>query len=160
MILSSRRFGEIQIDDNKIFQFPRGIPGLEEYKRYALLHHDETYPICWLQSVDDGNISLPVVDPFLLMPEYAFDISDEDIEDLSVQSPAELHVVSVLTIPEKIQEMTVNLAAPILINIRLNLAKQVIIDSKNFRLRQPIFEQVCKKSKEVAAHAGAVSEGK
>ena len=53
MNIKTRRFGEIEIDEKKIISFPHGIPGLETFKRYALIQHDKTYPINWLQAVDD-----------------------------------------------------------------------------------------------------------
>lgn len=158
MKLSTARFGEIEIDDNKIISFPQGIPGLEQIKKYALIHHDKTHPINWLQAIDEPLISLPVVEPFYVMPDYAFNISDSDVTELGLNRTGDLHVVNVVTIPEKIDGMTVNLAAPILINIRMNLGKQIIIDRKNYQIKYPAFEPICKQFREVRAHAGAVEK--
>ncbi len=160
MKIETRRFGEIEIDDRKILSFPQGIPGLEEVRRFALIHHDRTYPINWLQAVDVPHVSLPVIDPFDILPDYEFDISDSDITDLSLKAKNDLHVVSVVVIPEDIRQMTVNLSAPILINIKLNIGKQVIIDRRDYQIRCPIFEPICKKFKEVRIHAGADPQGK
>lgn len=159
MKIETSRFGEIEIDDKKIIFFPQGIPGLEEIKRFALVHHDRTYPINWLQAVDVPHISLPVIDPFEIMPDYKFDIIDDDISDLSLSAKNDLHVVNVVVIPEDIKKMTVNLSAPVLINIRTNLGKQVIIDRRDYQIRCPVFEQICKKFREVRMHAGADAKG-
>lgn len=160
MIISSIRFGEIEVDEAKVISFPQGIPGLEHIKRFALIHHDRTYPINWLQAVDDPMISLPVVEPFQIIQEYMFDISDNDVAELSLKAREDLHVINVLVIPEEIEKMTVNLAAPILINTRMNLGKQIIIDRKNYSVRCPAFQSICKLFKEVQAHAGVVQKGK
>jgi flagellar assembly factor FliW len=159
MHLSTMRFGEIEIEESKIISFPKGLPGLEDTKRFALIHHDKTYPIDWLQSVDDPRISLPVVEPFLVMPDYEFNISDSDAGELSASRRSDLHVLNVVVIPEKLEDMTVNLAAPILINVRMNLAKQIIFDRKNYQIQYPAFEPICKYFREVRTHAGAVEEG-
>jgi flagellar assembly factor FliW len=158
MILSSARFGEIEVDEKKIVRFPQGIPGLENVKQFTLIHHEKTYPINWLQAIDDPYISLPVVEPFLVMPDYEFNISDADAGELSVSKRDDLHIVNVVVIPDKIENMTVNLAAPILINVRANLGKQIIFDRKNYQIKYPAFEPICKYFKEVRAHAGAVKK--
>jgi flagellar assembly factor FliW len=158
MVLKSARFGEIEIDDRKIIAFPHGIPGLEGTTRFALIHFEKTHPISWLQAVDEPGVSLPVVEPFLVMPDYEFNISDADAGELSVSKRDDLHVLNVVVIPEKLENMTVNLAAPILINIRANLGKQIIFDRKNYQIRYPAFEAICKYYREVSAHAGAVEK--
>ncbi|SMC35576.1 flagellar assembly protein FliW [Papillibacter cinnamivorans] len=160
MIIKSMRFGDIEIDEAKVISFPQGIPGLEYIKRFALIHHDRTYPINWLQAVDDPMISLPVIEPFQILRDYVFDISDNDVMELSLKAREDLHVINVLVIPEEIENMTVNLAAPILINTRMNLGKQIIIDRKNYSVRSPAFHSICKIFKEVQAHAGLVQERK
>lgn len=160
MNIKTRRFGEIEIDEKKIISFPQGIPGLETIKRYALIQHDKTYPINWLQAVDDEDISLPVLNPFEVLPDYEFDICDNDITDLTLTEKSDLHVVNVVVIPEDIQKMTANLSAPILINVRTNLGKQIIIDRREYNVRYPIFEQICNKLREVRGHAGSDTEGK
>ena len=160
MHIKSWRFGEIQINEEKILKFPQGLPGLEDVHEYVLLQLEETNPINWLQSVDNQQISLPVMDPFEVFPDYAFDISEEDIKDLSISETEDIHVVSVLVIPEQINEMTINLAAPILINIRSNVGKQIIIDGSDYPVRHPVFEAITNIQKEVQGDAGSVSQNK
>ncbi len=160
MKISTMRFGEIEIDDAKIISFHKGIPGLEDKKKFTLIRHEQTKPINWLQAVDDAYICLPVVEPFGLVPDYVFDISDDDIADLCLKERSDLHVVSVVVIPEDITKMTVNLAAPILINIRENLGKQIIIDRKDYQIRHPIYAEIHQAIKEARAHAGSDEEGK
>ncbi len=158
MILSSTRFGEIEVDEKRIISFPQGIPGLENITRFTLIHHEKTYPINWLQAIDDPYISIPVVEPFMVMPDYEFSISDIDAGELSLSKRDDLHVVNVVVIPEKLENMTVNLAAPILINVGMNLGKQIVFDRKNYQIKYPAFEPICKYFREVRAHAGAVEE--
>jgi len=113
MRIQTVRFGPVEIDDTKLIVFSDGIPGLEKYRKFALLQFEESYPIIWLQSVEDGGICLPVLDTFAVLTGYVFDIDDDDVKELELKEPEELHIVSVLVIPDDIQGMTVNLAAPI-----------------------------------------------
>jgi flagellar assembly factor FliW len=160
MRIDTVRFGLVDVDEKKLIYFEGGIPGLEEYHRYALLQFGESYPIIWLQSVDEGKICLPVLDTFAVLTGYVFDINDEDVKELGLEKPDELHVVSVLVIPDDIQKMTVNLAAPIIINIATGKAKQIMLSGGDYNVRVPVFPDICKlvMGEEGGADAGTVKE--
>jgi len=134
----------VDVDPEKIISFTEGIPGLEQYKKYALLQFEESYPIVWLQSMEDIGICLPVLDTFSVLPDYVFDIEDKDVEELSLSNPEELHVVNVVVITEEIKKMTVNLVAPIIINTMTGQARQIFIDESEYNVREPVFKQICK----------------
>ena len=155
MQIDTVRFGPVEIDEKKLISFEGGIPGLDEYRVYALLQFEESYPIIWLQSVDNGGICLPVLDTFAVLTEYVFDIDDNDVKELELGSPEELHVVSVLVVPDDIQRMTVNLAAPIIINIATGKAKQIMLDGGDYNVRAPIFPDICKLVMREEGDAGA-----
>jgi flagellar assembly factor FliW len=144
MQINTVRFGPIEIDESKLIIFDEGIPGLDEYKRYALLQFEESYPIIWLQSVDEGAICLPVLDTFVVIKDYVFDIEDADVKALELKGPEDLHIVSVLVIPEEIKGMTANLAAPIIINTVIGKAKQIVLSGSNYNVRTPIFAEIAK----------------
>ena len=160
MQIDTLRFGPVEVDESKLITFEDGIPGLEEYRAYALLQFEESYPIIWLQSVDEGGICLPVLDTFAVLSGYVFDIDDEDVKALALGGPEDLHVVSVLVIPDEIQRMTVNLAAPILINTVSGKAKQILLSGSDYNVRVPIFQDICKVivREEGDADAGSVTE--
>jgi len=160
MQIDTVRFGSVEVDEKKLISFEGGIPGLEEFREYALLQFEESYPIIWLQSVDNGGICLPVLDTFAVLTGYVFDIDDADVKELELESPEELHVVSVLVIPEDIQRMTVNLAAPIIINTATGKAKQIVLGGGDYNVRAPIFPEICKlvMREEGDADAGSVKK--
>jgi len=133
----------VEVDEGKIIKFNDGIPGLEQYRKYTILQFEDSYPIVWLQSMEDTGICLPVLDTFKVLPDYVFDIDDMDVKALGLTSPDELHVVSVVVIPEDIQGMTVNLAAPIIINTNTGSAKQVVLSGSEYNVRAPVFQQIC-----------------
>ena len=143
MQIDTLRFGMVEVDENKMIVFGDGIPGLEQYQKYALLQFEESYPIVWLQAMEDTGICLPVLDTFSVLPDYVFDIDDTDVKDLDLKNPDELHVVSVVVIPEDIQGMTVNLAAPIIINTLTGQAKQIVLTGTEYNVRAPVFQQIC-----------------
>ncbi|NLT57768.1 MAG: flagellar assembly protein FliW [Clostridiales bacterium] len=158
MRIQTVRFGEVTIDEQKIITFAAGLPGLEAYSRFAVLQFDESYPITWLQCVDEPSICLPVVDSFLVMPDYAFNLADEDVKELELRGPEDLQVLSVMVIPDNIEQMTVNQVAPVVINMRTGAARQIILNGGDFNARLPIFEELIKRIKEGRADAGAVAQ--
>jgi len=143
MQIDTLRFGPVEVDEAKLIVFDGGIPGLEQYRIYALLQFEESYPLVWLQSTEDTGICLPVLDTFAVLSDYVFDIDDTDVKQLELKGPDELHVVSVVVIPEDIQGMTVNLAAPVIINTTNGKAKQIVLSGSEYNVRAPVFQEIC-----------------
>jgi flagellar assembly factor FliW len=158
MTIDTLRFGPVEVDEARILSFKSGLPGLEEYKGFAILRFEESFPIVWLQSVEDGRVCLPVIDTFAVSPDYAFEMSDEDVKELSISGPEDFHVLSVLVIPESLDQMTANLAAPIVVNTTTGASKQIIIGGGDYSARVPIFKELCALIREETANAGSVEE--
>ncbi|MDR1300045.1 MAG: flagellar assembly protein FliW [Oscillospiraceae bacterium] len=158
MTIDTLRFGPVEIDDAKILTFKSGLPGLEEYTAFAVLRFEESFPIVWLQSADDRGICLPVIDTFAVAPEYAFDIPDGDVAELAIARPDDFQVLSVLVIPDNLEQMTINMAAPIVVNTATGGAKQIILGGGDYSARVPIFREICALIREEAADAGSVTE--
>ena len=161
MEIDTLRFGQLSVDEKKLLSFQNGLPGLEECQEFAILQFEESNPLHWLQSTQKPDICLPIVNSFTICPNYAFDISDEDVEELALAGPEDVYVVSVVLIPEQnIEQMTVNLVAPIIINHRAGTAKQIIINSGEYNARFPVFQAICNLIKEDEADAGAFPQDK
>ena len=66
MVAETKFFGTIDVEDDKIIEFPMGIIGFENFKKFALIYdkeQEERSPISWLQSMDEPLLALPVVSP-------------------------------------------------------------------------------------------------
>ncbi len=148
MLIPTAHFGEVEIDEKKILTFEKGLPGLEEDKRYVLLSNEDSRPVSWLQSLDNREISLPVMDPFLVCPDYSFDISQNDVEALSIEEIKDVYVLSILVIPKNVNAMTINLSAPIIINVRNSKGCQIVLDDRKYRVRVPVSELLKKAGKD------------
>ncbi|MDR2420597.1 MAG: flagellar assembly protein FliW [Oscillospiraceae bacterium] len=154
MLLETARFGQIEIDGDKLLRFRSGVPGLEEYRVFAVLRFEESHPIMWLQSAEEPRVSLPVIDPFIIKPDYVFDISDEDAAELGLLGADEVQALSVLVIPEKMEDMTVNFAAPVVINTRTGDSKQLILGGDAHAARVPVFLDIARYLREESAERG------
>jgi flagellar assembly factor FliW len=158
MTIDTLRFGAVEIDETKILKFKPGLPGLEEFDRFAVLRFEDSFPIIWLQSVDDGGVCLPVIDTFSIAPDYVFDISEEDVGALEITGPEDYQVLSVLVIPEALDQMTVNYAAPIVINTKTGSARQIVLSGGDYSVRSPVFKEICALIREEVSNAGTVEE--
>lgn len=145
MLLESARLGLLEIDEARIIRFPQGIPGFEQYHDYVLLQPDPELPLSYLQCVNEGYVSFIVIDPFLILPSYEFELSDSVKKELQLTDPADVSVLAIVTVLDDIRNATLNLKAPLVINSRERIGKQVILHDSPYETKHPMFAR---------AHAG------
>lgn len=144
MKILTKHFGEVEISEDKVLTFEKGVFGFEENKKYIILYdnnENENNVFCWLQSVEDVNISLPIINPMLFYPTYSPEVSDEEVLKLGELEENRLEVYSVVVIPEDITKMTINLKAPIIINNKTKKCAQLIAEGDNYEIRHNLYEQ-------------------
>lgn len=142
MKITIRCFGEprtVEVPQNQILDFPTGLVGFEQWQRFALIEVPDT-PIKWLQCLEEEGLSLPVIEPFLLVADYDFEIPDADVRLLRLTRPEDAQVLVVLTIREEVQQVTANLMAPIVINRRARRGRQLVLQTGQYPLRYPVFQ--------------------
>ncbi|MGB9702923.1 MAG: flagellar assembly protein FliW [Candidatus Kapaibacteriota bacterium] len=131
LILQTRQFGEIEIDDDSIYNFPNGILGFEEIKKYVLISEEETAPFKWLISIDEPSIGFPLLSPFYLDLEY----------NLGKNIDLEKYVLfAIITLNDENGNISANLKAPLVFDIENMTAEQIILPfekySTNFVISQ------------------------
>jgi flagellar assembly factor FliW len=118
----------------------QGLLGLEQYTRFELKPFEEGTPFYTMQSLESAELSLIVMDPALLVEDYAFDLSDEDVAELAITDPDDVMVMVVMTIPENPQEMTANLLGPLVLNKTSNKGKQIVLHGSDWPVRYRVFQ--------------------
>ena len=129
----------VEIEDDAVITFPNGIPGFPEHTGFVLIDDERFRPFDWLQSVTDPFVGFVAVEPALVAPDYEFDLSDEDADLLELDRETEPLVLTIVTVPEDFRASTANLKAPLVINPRRRLGKQIILSDERYPLRSPIF---------------------
>ncbi len=107
-------------------KLPMGILGFEKIKDYVLLADPEEAPFAWLRVADNSSLAFVVINPFAVVPEYAPDIPEADVEFLGIRDSSDALLLNIVTIHVG-NRATVNLKGPIVINRTTHVAKQVII---------------------------------
>ena len=144
MRVQTKWFGEIEVSDEKIITFEKGIIGFEDWKKYTLVYDaekEEDVSIVWLQAVDEPTLALPIMRPEIVYEAYDPIVEDEIINSLGENiKDAELMVFCALTVPQDITKMTINLKAPIIINVDTMKGVQLIADNSDYQVRYPIYD--------------------
>ncbi len=131
MKAKTRLFGEIDIADEKIIVLEEGIIGFPDMKHFALIFDEEKEnrgKIMWLQSMDDPETAFPVLDPMIIKEDYNPSINDELLKPLGELNESNTFVLTTVTVPKNIENMSINLKAPIIINTDTNKAAQIIVE--------------------------------
>lgn len=130
------------LDGDQIISFPCGLPGLEDYREFFLNPMEDDSPFFYLSSTSQPEIGLLLVNPFFVFSDYEFDLDDKVVDQLGITSPDQLVVLCTVNTSRGIASATVNLLAPIVINIELKQARQVVLNDRRYSLRTPLsFEQ-------------------
>lgn len=133
----TRDFGEVEVREEDIIEFPQGLPGFEEKKNFFLLPMEDSFFIV-MQSLEEEELAFITVDSGEVLPGYEFEIDEQVEKQLRIESIEYVLVLNIATIRDKVENMTLNLAAPLVINHREGLGKQVILDDDRYPFRYQI----------------------
>jgi flagellar assembly factor FliW len=137
MHIDSPRFGALEVEADKIIEFPRGLPGFEDLKRYTLLHPEPSaggegprYFI--LQSVDDPALAFHIADPASFGFNYEITLADDDAAMIRLADAADAAVVVMLL--SEGEGVRANLNAPLVINLAARLGVQHVFARLNYEV--------------------------
>jgi flagellar assembly factor FliW len=145
MKITTHSFGSIDINPEDIVQFTDGLPGFAGSKRFVILFPDqaegeEISTICFLQSVDDEDLSLVMVDMTAFMPQYRpHALVEYARENDGPLAPDSLAVYNIVTVRDNLANSTVNLKAPVIIDLDKKIGKQIICQGDDYPIRAMLF---------------------
>lgn len=139
MKLNTKCHGVKEYEEKDIIKFEKGIPGFEKLKKFILFPAEENEVFSILHSIEDDELGIVVVSPFHFMKDYEFDLNEEKMKELEVESHEEVLVLNTVTLNSKIEDITINLKAPIVININKKLGEQIILDNPNYAIKHLLF---------------------
>ena len=149
MKLTTRIFGEVEIEDNKIINFPNGIIGFPDLKSFTLMHDEEqgSGTIKWLQSIEEPGFAMPVIDPLVVCPDYNPEVDKNIIQDIGDLKDEDILVLVTVTVPHDLTKMTVNLMGQFIINAEERKGVQAIVENSDYPVKFPIYD-ILQKNKE------------
>jgi flagellar assembly factor FliW len=124
MEIETRLFGSVTVEADDIVLFPRGIVAFEDCRHWVLLGDDENPALAWLQSVSRPEVALPVVSPRRFVPDYSVRLARGQLVPLEFSPFDQVFVLNIVSRSDG--DLTLNLKAPLVINLDRRLGRQII----------------------------------
>lgn len=136
MEVRTTRFGILDIAEDRVIEFPKGLLGFSQYTRYCLLEPGDDACFFWLQSLDEPSLAFVVTDPSLFVPEFSVPVRPEQMIELKLNK---LEDAQVFVIVNKVEQMlTGNLQGPLVINTVTRSGEQMVLAEKRWTTRHPL----------------------
>lgn len=140
MELQSKLLGKVEYEAENVIHFPEGLIGIPEKKNFLLIEKEDFKPFSYLQSVDDTTFILIVVNPMIIEKEYKFSIFRGDMDAIDINDENDFSLLAIVIFAQKLEDITVNLKAPLLINIHSKKALQVILQNDDYSVEEPLLK--------------------
>ncbi|MDD2189667.1 MAG: flagellar assembly protein FliW [Eubacteriales bacterium] len=142
MEVNTRDFGIIEVENDAVYEFPDGLYGFEEDKKFAIIDRSfEDVSFLYLQSVDNTVPCFLVFEPWDLHPHYKPVLSKEDMDICQVESINDLMFLVIAVVPSSIRDLSINIKSPIVLNPKTRKARQVILQNPDYNVKYLPFQQ-------------------
>ena len=138
MIVNTSRFGSVQVNPQRVIDFPKGILGFESCKRFVLLQGGQDTSFFWLQAVQIASLALVVTDPALFVPSYQVVLTGDLMEELDLEAPDQGQVFIIVNKYGNV--LTGNLQGPLVINVKTRTGAQVVLTDRRSATRVVLVE--------------------
>ncbi len=146
--LATKHFGTVRYQDGAVFEFPAGLPGFEHERFFLPIEHPASHPIVFLQSLDSPALCFITLPVLAADPAYRLAVAPEDLrllglaEDCQPAIGPEVLCLAVVSVAEG-REPTVNLLAPIVVNLANRRAVQAVREGSDYSCQHPLTGASC-----------------
>lgn len=131
MKIDTKFLGQIEITSEQLYSFEEGILGFQEEKQFALIPFGKDTPFLILQSTKNTQIGFILAFPYTFKADYAFDLSKQDLETLNIEKQEDIITYAIVTLKDTLTNSTINLLAPIVINIKTHHGRQIVLNESS-----------------------------
>lgn len=143
MKLETVRFGEVEVNDNLIFDFVMPVIGFDSLSKFVIIDSNKEAIFKWLQSVEDPSLAFPIISVAGLDYDYSVELSDSVVETLEIESAEDILIMNITSIPqENPHGTTINLLAPLVFNLKNQKAAQIVLSGSGYDISYPMFKKV------------------
>ena len=140
MKIDTKYHGSVEYKTEDVIEFKKGVPGFNELRKFIYFPIKDNEMFSVLHSIEDSEVGFIVTSPFNVIRDYEIKLDDEIIKRLSIEKESDVLVVNTVTLNSKIENITVNMCAPIIINIEKKLGEQLILNNPKYIVKQPLFK--------------------
>ncbi|NFD29469.1 flagellar assembly protein FliW [Clostridium botulinum] len=141
MNLNTKYHGCIEYEEKDVIYFEKGIPGFEELKKFIIFPVEDNKVFSIFHSIEKEDMGIIVTSPFNIEKDYEIQLEEEQRKKLELQNEKDALVLNTVTLDSDIDKITVNLRAPIIINIKEKIGEQIIINSDKYSVKHPLFKE-------------------
>lgn len=138
MIVQTTRFGQLQVKDERIITFSRGLLGFPQHRRYALIHPNDEGYFFWLQAVDAPDLAFVVTDPHLFVPDYRVPLRPDQLQEMGLSSMSDAQVLVIVN--KRGSVLTGNLQGPLVIQAAHRVGEQLVLTDRRFHTKVPLVD--------------------
>jgi len=142
MMIKTKFWGEVEINEEKIITLADGLIGFEEYKKYVMFPHEKDANFQWLQSAETPFLCFLITTPLSFMFDYSIEITDNTVEKLKITAPEDVAIYCLVTVPEDPLKISANLAGPLIINANELSGEQVVIMDPKYSIKHYILDEL------------------
>jgi flagellar assembly factor FliW len=135
MQITTSRFGVMDIDPDTIITFTQPIIGFQEFRRFILLPGPKDSGVSWLQSTESEDLAFLLMDPRSVIGDYAVPMGAHELAELAASTVEELEVYTLVVVPADHTKIRTNLKAPIVINQKIHLGKQTVLEKSDYPIQ-------------------------
>ncbi|MGA1863339.1 flagellar assembly protein FliW [Deferribacter thermophilus] len=139
-VLDSKKVGQIKYKESDLITLASPLFGFPDLHDFLLLEDDEYFPFLWFHSVEDPNVAFVVLPIKSYFNDYNPVIPKRELKVLQAKDLNELTFFGIVVVPDNPKEATINLRAPLVVNLGKKLAKQIILDDDKYQIKTPLFE--------------------
>ncbi len=136
MIIETSRFGQVEVDEDRLITFEEGILGFPNEHDYALIQTGEGSGFYWLQSADNKELAFVVCDPRLFVADYQVPVKLEELQKVGIVEPSSAQVFIIVNKVDNL--LTGNLQGPLVVNVQNRRARQLVLSDKRYSTRHPL----------------------
>ena len=145
MIIQTKHFGDVEITEEDVLTFEYGIPGFDDLTKFVILGKtDVESPFFWLQSLEESGVAFVISDPFNYVSDYEAEIDMFTANLLKITNENDALIYCIVTVPQDIQKISINLKAPVIINAKENRGCQVVLENDKYKFKHIITEEFVK----------------
>lgn len=142
--IETKAYGSVSVSEKQLMDFPDGLYGFEQYRKYALLDAHRR-PFYWLQSLDEVAVAFVLINPYVFRRDFVLDISDDDYEKIGSPKEEDVLVFAVVTIPAEGGGITANLQGPLVINRVRRVGRQAISLDPRWHTKHAVLEEMARR---------------
>ncbi len=126
----SSRFGALDVPADRVLHFPQGLIGFPKARRFVILDHRPGSPFKWMLCLDHPDLAFAVAEPARMVPDYRAPL-EQAARALAAEA-VDVALFVIVTIPSDPLAMTVNLMAPVVVDLRTRVSRQLVLEDGSY----------------------------